>query len=469
MSQCFQTQIPLSPRILYERLAAVPPTPGRQTQDLPPEHDPMFTQQPQAPAEHAHPAAYDQHALEAYVQHNPNSRVVETQDGRVIAIEATPAHGSVLGITGPPPPAGIPVIPAYRHEPSSEYATDRHLVPQVREPQEVPNNEAAVHHSRSTSSHLPGTHSHHRSRSSSSRNEVDPYNAEPTRIDTFPPSQPVHSRSSSLSGDGQPDSRPRRLDIHESSHPHQHSQVPAPNLPPSPQQVHSPTHGRLHNHQRVGPGVHLHRQQERDPEETRQLMREREIEREREREREVLLRERLAREEEELRRTVGWPPQGYGPSTSDDLSRAQSPRSESSDDMADEDRRQTARIWAPGGYRADRSVRAEVGGSAGARPPYDVGYDEYEREHQDRMPVSSTRGYPADYHASDSRKRSYHDMQIDDERGGEHEASRAGGTVDTYSTSQDYRGPRRAHEDEGDGTRLHTSSIRDEKPMDQDD
>ena len=107
MSHRTQTQIPLSLRILYERLAAVPPTPGRQTQELPPEHDPMFAQQPQVPAEHPHPAAYDQHALDAYVQHNPNSRVVETQDGRVIAIESGSAHGSVLGITGPPPPPGM--------------------------------------------------------------------------------------------------------------------------------------------------------------------------------------------------------------------------------------------------------------------------------------------------------------------------------------------------------------------------
>ena len=41
----------------------------------------------------------------------------------------------------------------------------------------------------------------------------------------------------------------------------------------------SPNQGRIHNHQRMGPGVHLHRQQVRDPEVQRQLEREREAER----------------------------------------------------------------------------------------------------------------------------------------------------------------------------------------------
>lgn len=84
----------------------------------------------------------------------------------------------------------------------------------------------------------------------------------------------------------------RRHNIHEltnqhgSTLPHGRTEVPAPNLPPSPP-PHSPTHGRSHHHQRIGPGVHLHRQQKRDPEVTRQLMREREKEKERDHEREL--------------------------------------------------------------------------------------------------------------------------------------------------------------------------------------
>ena len=61
-------------------------------------------------------------------------------------------------------------------------------------------------------------------------------------------------------------------------------------------------------------------------------------------------------------------------------------------------------------------------------------------------------------------------MEVEDDRAGDREPPRAGGAADAYPISQELRGPRRGHSDEGDVSRLHTtSSIRDEKPMDQDD
>ena len=286
----------------------------------------MFAHQAQGQPEPARLAPDDRQALDEYLRNNPNARVIEDHDGRVIAIEdGSGGRGSALGITGPPPPRGIPVVPAYRHEPAPEYASERHLASQPRDvPVDVQAsnaNAAALHGS--TSGHLATTH---RSRSSSSRHEIEPFAAEPPRLDTFPPSQHVHSRSSSLSGEGQADGRGRRLEpLETTSHPHQHSQIPAPNLPPSPQHGQSPTHGRLHNHQRIGPGVHLHRNKDRDPEETQRLLLEREKERERDREREVMLQERLQREEEELRSAMqSWapPPAEYGAGTSSKIGRA---------------------------------------------------------------------------------------------------------------------------------------------------
>ncbi|KIP12762.1 hypothetical protein PHLGIDRAFT_32669 [Phlebiopsis gigantea 11061_1 CR5-6] len=455
--------------ILYERLAAVPPTPGRQTQELPAEHDPMFAQQPPGQPEPARLAPDDRLALDEYLRSNPNARVIEDHDGRVIAIEdGTGGRGSALGITGPPPPRGIPVVPAYRPEPATEYASERHLVSQVHDvPGDVQasNSSVAALHG-STSGHLSTTH---RSRSSSSRHELDAYGAEPTRLDTFPPSQHVHSRSSSLSGEGQVDARSRRLEpLDTTAHPHQHSQVPAPNLPPSPQLGQSPTQGRLHNHQRIGPGVHLHRNKDRDPEETQRLLLEREKERERDREREVLLQERLLREEEELRSAMQhWvPPPEYGAGTSSTRSRADSPRSHSdSEDSAPGDAYRTVPAWAP------REAYDREAHPAHGAPRYREPEGYYERDRDDRVPVSSARGaYPAEYRASEARKRSRHDMEVEVDRAVERDPPRAGGAADVYPISQELRGPRRGHSDEGDVSRLHTtSSIRDERPMDQDD
>ena len=101
--------------------------------------------------------------------------------------------------------------------------------------------------------------------------------------------------------------RSRRHDLHEHvAHPHAHPphphiQIPQPNLPGSPPLSPTAHHrgSRIHNHQRIGPGAHIHRDPEHNWELQQKLQYERELEREREEQRAIELRRRLALEEEE--------------------------------------------------------------------------------------------------------------------------------------------------------------------------
>ncbi len=466
-------------RILYERLADVPPTPGRHPQELPSDNDPVYVELPLGPPEHARVIDPNDHALQDYLRSNPNARIIPGPNGGVIGIVDPSGNTS----RGHPvlPPHGIPLVQDYRTESGSGTDAGRQLppLPAIRESHTEPlvsNSRSSGYHA-STQSTASSHHSHnpssHHSRVSSSRQDLDQLQGEPVRLDTLPPVRSVHSRSSSLSGDGQGESRSRRPDLHDISithghrHPHPHAQVPEPNLPPSPQQVHSPTHGRTHNHQRVGPGVHLHRQVERDPETTRQLMRERDIERERERERAIALRMRLAAEEEELRNSGEW---------------------------QQEDPRLGAGGMARGRSRSDTPGSGGGGGSGvSSRPASGQSYEqERSRPHANRVAdllVSDqdpyydsrdhrmagpdpTRGYPSDSTArADSRKRSRHDMEIDEEDGRSIRSpvDRSGANSTEFPLSHETRGPKRPHPDDEAMTQGHVSSVRDEKPMDQDD
>ncbi|KAJ2967824.1 hypothetical protein NUW54_g13396 [Trametes sanguinea] len=139
------------------------------------------------------------------------------------------------------------------------------------------------------------SHSHssssHQSRSSSARPDLEPI-AGNSHVDSHGGPYPGHSRSPIV-----PDPQGHQL-------PHQHIHVPQQNRPTSPPLV-SPTghgrDGRIHNHQRIGPGAHIHRERntERDRELQQQLQYERELEREREEQRAIELRHRLAMEEQE--------------------------------------------------------------------------------------------------------------------------------------------------------------------------
>lgn len=270
-----------------------------------------------------------------------------------------------------------------------------------------------------------------------------------TRMDTLPPAHVVHSRSTSI-----PEgvAEPRR----------RHEHLPAPlamdrvERSPSQSPVHSPTHNRsLHNHQRIGPGVHLHRQQDRDPEERARLLAERMREEEREKEREIELRNRLeaeAKEEEALHNSGAWPLEDAYPVGHVRVrSRSDTPVSGS---VARESPRPPADP-----YRAH------------AHPtPHYRERESYYEQRDDRLSANA-RGYAPEY----TRKRSRQEMEVDDdqEMRSPLERTRSAGSgsghAESFPVSQELRGPRRGHSEEPDMPRVHTSSIRDEKPMDQDD
>lgn len=505
------TSIASMASILYERLAQVPPTPGRSAHELPTETDPVFVQQqPQHPGlvEPVRTIDADQRSIEEYQRNHPNARVILGPDGRVVAIEDPSVRPrDALGLSGPPPPHSIPIVRGTEPGPGYETSRQPPPVPVIREPQQPPQESLNVVHDRSpiyhpaepsstrqsvSSSHHGQSHSHspRHSRGSFSRHDNDTVSADHGRLDTLPPTHAHgHSRSSSLSGEGQVEQRSRRHDIHELAGQHGHSnihhprvEIPVSNLPPSPTAMTSPTHGRLHNHQRMGPGMHLHRPQDRDPELTRQLLAEREREKEREREREIEYLERRAREEEELSQLMPLPswtreeqPSLSGPGVSRDRSRSDTPASGGA-----------ASGGGGGTSRPDSSQSHERERRSYAAPRVanllSDPRDSYYNSRDDRVghAVSHSRSYPPEYGSeSSSRKRARHDMEIDDDhRGGEIRSSleptggsRSMGSVDSYPVSHEHRGPKRVHpDDEGDmSPRGYVSSVRDEKPMEQDD
>lgn len=440
----------------------------------------MFVQQPPGSVEHSRAVDLDDRILEDYMRSNPNARVIQRPDGKVVAIEDPQSHTrGALGLSGPPPPHGVPVVRGFAYDsgggPAGYEPNDRQLppppaLPAIREPPQphesrLANNRSPVYHSGSESirhsqshSHLPHSqshsHSHSSHRSRGSRHDLDPLQVEQGRLDTLPPAHGHvpgrHSRSSSLSGEGPVEPRSRRHDIHELTHqhgpviPHARAEIPAPNMPTSPQSAHSPTHGRSHNHQRVGPGVHLHRPQDRDPELTRQLLREREKEKERDREREIEYHQRRAAEEEELRSLVPWPRddgQLTGPGMSRARSRSDTPASGGGGGAVGPSRPDSGQS-----YERERERERDRHSYAAPRitnllsHPRDTYYD----PRDDRMghAVSHSRTYPSEYAPSmesGPRKRSRHDMEIDDDdRHHQHShqqmrsPSRSGGSADSY-------------------------------------
>ncbi|KAK7676894.1 hypothetical protein QCA50_020150 [Cerrena zonata] len=370
--------------ILYERLAAVPPTPGRHPQELPPESDPLFTQQPPAQQDNGRQESGDA-ALQEYVHAHPDAHVIQGHHGRPVAIEENPNGEvrSVPGIPPPPPPPGIPVVYSFRHDsapgPDPRYPPSLPGAPlpppavpgALRDPYDDPpmSNARSIpppppppqHGLTERASSAGGgwgtpqehlQHREHRSHSNSSsghhhrrhhsRDHLDSLQGDREREREREPRErerdlrdrdhgsgrmetirPV--RRSSISSQHEippppPDPRStggssgRRHDLHEithhdtrhGGHPHQHIQIATANLPPSPPPLHSPTNSRsgssrMHGHQRIGPGAHIHHESPRDPEYEMAIQRGREMERAREREREEDMRVLLAKEEEEMR------------------------------------------------------------------------------------------------------------------------------------------------------------------------
>ncbi|KAI0796937.1 hypothetical protein C8Q75DRAFT_218013 [Abortiporus biennis] len=301
--------------ILYERLAAVPPTPGRHPQDLPPESDPIFA----PPGQLNEPGRLlpdpNDHALIEYMRTHPNARLVQAPDGRVVAIEDTqPLDPRGLAINPiQNPPHGIPLVHGYRHESGPGFEPNRQLPPlnsshasglpasYEHSAELSPHNHSSHHHSAPP---WPAEHSNnnHRSQSSTS-NSHHRHSSSRTDLEHIQGGERgegLPPPSSSHRDQEQGETRGRRHETHELGHSHlQHSQarphiqVSAPSehslshSPSSPSLL-SPTSARaqrsIHNHQRVGPGAHINT--ERDPDYQRELLRRRELERDEEQKRE---------------------------------------------------------------------------------------------------------------------------------------------------------------------------------------
>lgn len=203
-------------------------------------------------------------------------------------------------------------------------------------------------------------------------------------------------------------------------------------------------------------------------------MLEREAEREREREREIAMRERLAQEEEEYR-ALGYIPQDV-PLTGPGMSRARS-RS----DTPGSNGGSGASSHPDSGHSYERERERERRSYAAPRVANLLSNprESYHDSRDERMgpSVSHSRSYHSEYNpAVDSRKRSRHDMEIDEERGADrhsprdtHGQGRYMGSAAGPSDHYDIRRSKRVHPDEDDRDLGHVSSVRDEKAMDQDD
>ncbi|KAH8094852.1 hypothetical protein BXZ70DRAFT_1078817 [Cristinia sonorae] len=507
--------------ILYERLAAVPPTPGRPTHELPPELDPVFA--PQHPQDHPRGLDVNDQALAQYLHTHPSARVVRGTDGRIVAIEDNPALDLPGQSSGAPPPHGIPLVRGFQHESGPGFDPQRPLpalppgsgVPppppgsvhdtygpshpqQPHEPHISNSRSAGAHRDRDRELPPPAgwqaqeppsarppsnnsTSSHHhrdRSRHRHSHSHVHPHDIDPVsggpippgpehggRLDTLPPVQHRSRRGSVSESEG----RGRRHDLHDLAyqghdHGHPHMQVTQSGGPGSPPRGHSPSasrSGRLHHHQRVGPGAHIHR--ERDAEYDRELYHAREIERVEEVERARDLRERMAMEEQELRSGTQWVREEQGGmSVPHGRSRSDTPVSNDASRP-------------PSGQSYERDHRASRGPYAaapggGSRNVLGLDGSEY--------------GY--DERSGDSRKRSRNDMEVDTDRDRDRErefryagesllpmqqhgasAARMGMDEGGY---MDNRGSKRMHQVHDDRDRDgQMSAVRDEGPMDQDD
>lgn len=300
-------------RILYERLAAVPPTPGRQVQDLPPEEDPAFTQQPPAPAEHAPVIDPNDRALVEYIRTHPNAQIVQAPDGRVIAVEDNPPPAAAqVGPAGAPaniavraePPHGLPLVYGFRHDSGPGYDPNRQLpplppmIPILQVPEKTPElppindpyahphtpysqppppqqagsqsqnqaqvqSQAQAQATTRTHGHTHSNSSSHHSRASSARPDLD--TLAQGNLQSLPPVHVVHSsRSPSMPDERHAvdnnnnsnnntgsSSRSRRHDIQELTHPPSHTYPPPP--PPPLHMSASPSEHSSQQSQGQGP------------------------------------------------------------------------------------------------------------------------------------------------------------------------------------------------------------------------
>ncbi len=268
---------------------------------------------------------------------------------------------------------------------------------------------------------------------------------------------PVHSRSPNIPGDHPVEHRSRRHDLHEHVHPHGHQlphphiQIPQQNLPASPPMVsptaqHRGSSSRLHNHQRIGPGAHIHRERdpERDWELQQQLEYDRALEREREAQRAVELRRRLALEEQE--EEALWAEE-EARARARAMSRSGSPGS-----TARASGSRDASLPAPSqAHEYERAPRApHMSNLLGI--DRDPAFKDDERNGpRDRMPTSEA----VQASLTDSRKRSRDEMEVDDRYDAAVRPANEGGATSRGSLNVGgNRGGKRSHsshsEEDGD-------------------
>ncbi|KAL0580066.1 hypothetical protein V5O48_001925 [Marasmius crinis-equi] len=258
--------------ILYERLAAFPPSPElHDRQSLPP-MNPI----PQLPPPGiSHPG----HSDPNYIR----TRVPAGSDGRPV-----PIMDATIG------PGVAPPLPLHNSRQSSGGSDARQLPPLPLPPMqalEAPPSPISRSHHDSPSMHHERTSSRSHSSSRSRHQQPPPQNyhhvpPHPQQYETVPPLHHHTLRSPPLS-------ERRRHDVHDM----ESSRAPPPLSPQETSRSSSTSNrDRVHNHQRLGPGTYINREDQamRDREH-RDYDREREWELERERERDVGFRDSNSR------------------------------------------------------------------------------------------------------------------------------------------------------------------------------
>ncbi|KAL6305790.1 hypothetical protein BKA93DRAFT_776769 [Sparassis latifolia] len=448
--------------ILYERLAAVPPTPGRHPQELPLVEDPLF--HPQAPLPPESMIDPNDHALVEYMRTHPNARLIQAPDGRVIAVEDTPApivHGEVNTMIPQPPPHELPLVHSFHHDSGPGYDPNRQLppLPPMISPLRAPESPSqglppmGEHHHHHYPPGHPHAHAHTSSHSSSSSHHAS--SARPdldalaggSRMEPLP----MHSRSPSTGDDRR---RPAPLPVPT------HPQMPASPPPSAPSPTSTRSTGgsiggnsRIHNHQRIGPGANIHREMAQREARELEALRQREMEAELY-ERDVAYQSRMDVEEQDEAAATGaaqWRNDAplVGPGVSHGTSRADTPNGNSAN-------RTPTRPASGEAYEYDREH--ERSRSYGSRV--------YE-EHEDRaghMP-------PVDVGAvaMESRKRSRSDIEAGDDYDGEIRSPIEGGAAGrpsplSGSSASDGRAAKRMHPGDDEGG----SGERRDEPMDED-
>ncbi|KAJ3722633.1 hypothetical protein C8R42DRAFT_667453 [Lentinula raphanica] len=275
--------------ILYERLGQITPSPiPNDPHSLPAPHASIVGHQSPPAHNHRHVDTGESSLMDtdpSLVEYNrSHSRitpgrplpVIDTSVGPSAHHSMPPMHSSRHGSTSGSDGRQLPPFTQFLDQPRSPHTHPRH-------------------------------DSHERTRSHNLPPQQAPYHLGPAQghhyADSLPPMQHVlHSPPPSDREREREGSRSRRHDLHELAgthdvHAHAHS------MPPISPSVDSRASGRIHNHQRLGPGTYINR----DDQRSREIEREREREWEQERDRELSYSNTRQREREPVAGSIRSP------------------------------------------------------------------------------------------------------------------------------------------------------------------